>query len=309
MDKLLLLLTVLVWGATAAAFAARAFWMCELATHFRAQYAALLMLSAAGLLFLHHPAWAAAAGLGGAINLAILLPTYGRMTLPSRPQRPGIKALLMNVNFRNQDYESTLNLIHLTRPEFVAIIEVTRVWQDQLAPLREIYPYTEGVALRSGWGMLLLSRLPFQHSRTVRRRERGIPYVLAEVQIKGRPVTIILTHPYAPSTRRQAHDRNRQFDALARIVSQVDPPVLVFGDLNCSPWSPFFSRLLRATGLRDSRHGFGLQPTWPARNPLLGIPIDHCLVSPEITVHDRRVGPGMGSDHWPVFVEFSVESA
>ena len=309
MDWVFLGLTIFLWAATGAAFAARAWWMCELFSHFRAQYAALLMLSAAGLLFLHHPAQAAAAGLGGAINLAMLLPTYGRMTLPSGPRRHGIKALLVNVNFRNRDYESTLSLIRLARPDFIAVIEVTRIWQDQFASLRETYPYTEGVALRNGWGMLLLSRLPFQRSRTVSRHERGIPYVLAEVRIKGRPVTIIVTHPYAPMTRRQAQARNRQFDALARIVSQVESPVLVFGDLNCSPWSPFFGRLLRATGLRDSRHGFGLQPTWPAVNPLLGIPIDHCLVSSGVVVHDRRVGPGMGSDHWPVFVEFSIEAS
>jgi len=40
--------------------------------------------------------------------------------------------------------------------------------------------------------------------------------------------------------------------------------------------------------------------------PLLGIPIDHCLVSPEIIVTKRSVGPSVGSDHYPVIIDFSI---
>lgn len=295
----------LLWATTSVAFAARRWWLGELCSHFRAQYAGLFLACAAGLIWLGHPA-AVAAGLGGAVNLAALLPAYGRMSLPFGPRRRGIKALLLNVDFENRDYDRALRLIRLTRPELVAVIEVTHAWRRQLATLRDLYPYMQGVALRQGWGLLLLSRLPFRRSRTVTRREGGIPYVMAQLRIKGREVTVLVTHPFAPVTKRYARARNRQLEALARVVSRFDSPLLVLGDLNCSPWSPYFRRLLRATGLRDSRQGFSLQPTWPVWNPLLGIPIDHCLVSADVAVHDRRLGQSIGSDHWPVFVEFSI---
>jgi endonuclease/exonuclease/phosphatase (EEP) superfamily protein YafD len=82
--------------------------------------------------------------------------------------------------------------------------------------------------------------------------------------------------------------------------------LVLLGDLNTTSWSPHFRDLINTAGLKDSRAGFGIQPTWPAGTPPLWIPLDHCLVSPEIKVHDRRVGPNVGSDHFPVIVEFSL---
>ena len=80
------------------------------------------------------------------------------------------------------------------------------------------------------------------------------------------------------------------------------------GDLNTTSWSPFFSDLIEESGLRDSRKGFGIQTTWPDGLFLLRIPIDHCLVSKDISVLDRRVGPSIGSDHFPVTVDLVLTS-
>ncbi len=53
--------------------------------------------------------------------------------------------------------------------------------------------------------------------------------------------------------------------------------------------------------LIDSRIGFGSKMTWPAMLPLMGITIDHILVSKDITVLKHEVGPNIGSDHYPVY--------
>jgi endonuclease/exonuclease/phosphatase family metal-dependent hydrolase len=54
------------------------------------------------------------------------------------------------------------------------------------------------------------------------------------------------------------------------------------------------------TGLRDPRAEFGLGFTWPTFFPLLGIPIDHCLVSADLGVAQYRRLADFGSDHYPV---------
>jgi endonuclease/exonuclease/phosphatase family metal-dependent hydrolase len=81
---------------------------------------------------------------------------------------------------------------------------------------------------------------------------------------------------------------------------------MLIGDLNMTSDSPVFQNFLRETGLRDTRAGFGIQATWPTNVPVLWIAIDHCLVSDKVLVHDRRVGPGVGSDHLPLTVDVSV---
>ena len=73
-----------------------------------------------------------------------------------------------------------------------------------------------------------------------------------------------------------------------------------------TPFSNHFERLLVGSGLLDSGRGYGVQATWPTGNPLLRIPIDHCLHSPAIRIVDRRVLPGAGSDHFPLVVDFTL---
>jgi len=38
----------------------------------------------------------------------------------------------------------------------------------------------------------------------------------------------------------------------------------------------------------------------------MGLPVDHCLVSPSVALVSRTVGPDVGSDHRPLLVEFSL---
>jgi endonuclease/exonuclease/phosphatase (EEP) superfamily protein YafD len=83
--------------------------------------------------------------------------------------------------------------------------------------------------------------------------------------------------------------------------------LIVAGDFNTSSWNPAFKRLVEDTGLRDSRRGFGMQNSWNADFLFLRTTIDHCLVSPKVKVLNRRVGPDIGSDHFPILLDLRVE--
>jgi endonuclease/exonuclease/phosphatase (EEP) superfamily protein YafD len=85
---------------------------------------------------------------------------------------------------------------------------------------------------------------------------------------------------------------------------------VLIGDLNTTMWSPYFSELVKGSGLRDARLGFGLKPTWPMPLPaLFQIPIDHCLVSDDIEVLGVRTGGATGSDHRPMMFDVRVEES
>ncbi len=74
-------------------------------------------------------------------------------------------------------------------------------------------------------------------------------------------------------------------------------PAAVAGDLNTTPWSREFRRLLAQSGL----DGPLLRPrTLPARLGWAGLPIDHVLAGGGLRVAAVEPGPDLGSDHRPV---------
>ena len=77
------------------------------------------------------------------------------------------------------------------------------------------------------------------------------------------------------------------------------------GDLNVTPWSPYFRDLVKRTGLIDTGRKRGFQSTWKRNNPVFSIPIDHILHSEDLICTNRWIGPALGSDHRPVMAEFA----
>lgn len=324
---------------------ARFGWPFELASHFRVQYTWVLLVSA-GLLWLvgdgdlSTVAWVGAAAL---INLIMTVPlrtaavprsllgtsrggivrdpvprgheprrVHGRHVpdVVHRGQAAGqtSRMLFANVQWSNRSYAMVRRLIHETQPDFMIFSEVTKGLLESLRDLRAEYTLSKAVLRRGGFGILLVSRAPVECAEAVRIGRVGLPSLIARLELQGHWVTVIGTHPLSPTTPRRLRMRNQQLEQVAEFVRQRSGPLLLVGDLNTTSWSPAFQDVLRATRLRDSRVGFGLQPSWPVSLPFLRIPIDHCLVSPEIVVHRRRLGPPIGSDHYPVLVDFSIEA-
>ncbi len=66
--------------------------------------------------------------------------------------------------------------------------------------------------------------------------------------------------------------------------------------------------MLEVGKLSDSEQGFGPQPSWSTELLIPVVPIDHFLVSKDIEVLNRVLGPNIGSDHLPVYVDLLVRS-
>ncbi|RKX36762.1 MAG: endonuclease/exonuclease/phosphatase family protein, partial [Verrucomicrobia bacterium] len=185
--------------------------------------------------------------------------------------------------------------------------EVTPKWANELAALDSDYPHRIAEPQEGCFGIMLLSKVPLEHGKVVEIGTAGVPSILAEAHFPQGVVSIIGTHPLPPIGAEYSNHRNMQLIDLPYIVMKQKYPVLLIGDLNTSPFSYWFRRVVSESGLKNSMKGFGFQPTWPRNNRLLRIPLDHVLHSPEITIHNRMVGGNVGSDHFPVIVDFSVK--
>ena len=240
------------------------------------------------------------------VNFFEIMPLYlGRASVPvgSRSSR----ALLLNLNTENRSYGKVLEFIRALQPDFMVLQEVNRAWAEQLGELQGDYAFSRACAREDNFGIAMFSRVPFEHAEVRYIGQADVPSIVVRFVLGGQPLTVIATHPLPPSSRAYASYRNEQLRELGVLVASLSDQVMVLGDLNTTSWSPFFRDLIRKTGLRDSRKGHGIQPTWPAGLPILSVPIDHCLVSEGIIVHNRWVGRDVGSDHYPVVVEFSIE--
>ncbi len=285
------------------------FWLAELFTHFRVQLLGVFVILVLLLAALRYWRWAA---LTGAILLWTAWPV-AREVWPSAPSAPPppsntsvLKLLSANVLFYNRNFEPLERLVADEQPDVLVVIECTEAWRERLRGLESEYPYTITEPRSHGFGIGLWSKRPLRNPRAAMLSAADAPALFAEVDVGGESVQLAAVHLMSPLDPRRFAERNLQLEGLAESLNRWPGPRLVLGDFNAAPWSPYLARFLRESDLQDSRIGFGVQPSWPQQIPLLRIPIDHLFVSRGLVVHERRLGPPIGSDHRPVIATISV---
>ncbi len=301
LSAFLVLVTLLAWGA-------RWHWALDLASHFPVQIAAASLIPL--VILLAFCRWKAALLPAAvlALNVAQILPLYFPVRQPVC-SGPVICAISANVLRSNQQYGTFIDYIRSRRPDFFLAMEVDETWLAELAPLHEAYPFRVAQPGRGAFGIALYSRVPIGNHEIVESAIAGVPMIRATLIFGDRHLTVIGVHPVPPVRSGTAELRNGQFVEIAALAAPLPNPRLLLGDLNATSWSPHFRDLVRDSRLRDARQGFGVQPTWPRFSGiarLLQIPIDHTLVSDDVEVVARRVGPDIGSDHRPVEIELRI---
>ena len=298
----------LIGGAIALAtflgFLGGAFWVFDLFAHFRVQYMQLCLILIGIALWQRRNKQAVALILLACLNYAFVLPLY--FGKPATATEKPIRAMLINLNAGNGNTEQVLEAIRNADPDILLLEEVTPKWAHELAVLETHFPYRVAEPQAGCFGIMLLGKVPLEHGTVVEIGDAGAPSITADAYLPQGAISIIATHPLPPINADYSRHRNHQLAALPDLVKMQQHPVLLMGDLNTSPWSSCFTRLLRDSGLKNSMESFGFQPTWPANMPFLRIPLDHALHSPEIKIYNRMVGGNVGSDHFPVIVDFSV---
>jgi len=300
-------------GAATALFTLTGFlgglwWAFDLTSHFRAQYLAGAAVLAVAQALRRRWWWAGFAVALAVVNAAVLVPRTGLLppsAAPGPSAVPSVRVVLLNVHTGNREFGRVRDFLRETRPDFAVLEEIDAVWRRELEPLRDLFPHVLAEPREDNFGVMLLSRHPLAEARVVWLGEAEVPSVFARVTVGGVALAVLGTHPLPPAGRDYSGHRNRQLAELAPFLNSQTGPKVLLGDLNTTPWNRHFQRLVAATGLRSSAEGRGYQASWPGAPFLLRIPLDHVLLSPELRVVRREIGPDVGSDHLPVIVEFT----
>lgn len=290
--------------ATLLGFLGRLHWMLDLFAHFRVQYMQLGLVLIGIALWRRRNKRAVAWVLLACLNYAFVLPLY--FGKPAAPNEKPIRAMLMNINAGNGNTQPVIDAIRSADPDLLLLEEVTPKWARELAVLNASYPHRIAEPREDCFGIMLLSKYPLAHEQTIEIEGIDVPSIIADVHFPQGTVSVIGTHPLPPVGAEYSRKRNIQLMELSYMAGEQKHPVLLIGDLNVSPFSYWFRRVVSESGLKDSTKGFGFQPSWPSHNRFLRIPVDHVLHSPEIIIHNRVVLGDVGSDHFPVVVAFSL---
>ncbi|HSK07270.1 MAG TPA: endonuclease/exonuclease/phosphatase family protein [Acidimicrobiia bacterium] len=296
---------LVIAAVSLASFAGRWVWWLDVLANFRAQYVVVLLVAG---LAIAASRWRRT-GLGilavALINLLFVAPLY--VGSPGDPVAgaPDVRVMSLNLLSTNESYNEVIEYIAAADPDVVLLHEASRPWEVAIESAGLDYEIVRGRSDQLIFGTLVLTRDPVE-AVSYGFAERAARAIALTYQPEGWPVPvqILSSHPLAPTTAERAGLRDAQLAFAADWASEQEGAFLVVGDLNASPWSWPFRRLVGEGTLRNSQLGFGLQASFPADTFfLLRVPIDHLLHSDQLRVRDRRLGPVLGSDHFPLIVD------
>jgi endonuclease/exonuclease/phosphatase (EEP) superfamily protein YafD len=248
--------------------------------------------------------------LAGLFLNALVLAPHGipvRTDAAAISGKPVLHLATINLLAGNPDHESVAKLLRATLPDIVVLQEAGRAWMDTLESLKDVYPNQRAAFhQRTFFGLAILSRVPWESADLVALGRKGDAKGM-EIRFRwqGRAVSLMDMHSYHPTSAEKMVDRMLMHDSLIQWSSErqrAGDAVIIAGDFNCTPWACLFRNFIRDSGLGDSSQGRIFEATrnvWYP-NRLL---IDHVFPSHDWQVVKREVGPDIGSDHRPVFVD------
>lgn len=294
-----------------AAFGGRWVWWLDVLANFRAQF--VVGLAVFGLIIMMSRWRKTGYGVLAAalVNLIVVLPLYLGSPAEARIDAPSIRVMSFNLLSTNESYSGVIEYIDSIDPDLVLLHEASRPWEVAVESADLGYQ-----VIRPRSDDLIFGTLVLVRGQDVTAVSHGFASsspraVSLDFTPPGwdRPLSVLGTHPLAPTDADRAGLRNAQLRFAADWAAGQTGAYLVVGDFNATPWSYPFRRLMATTDLNNSQSGFGLQPSFPTTsNLLLRVPIDHLLYSDALEVTDRQLGPALGSDHFPLVVDLQLAS-
>ncbi|MBI3037477.1 endonuclease/exonuclease/phosphatase family protein [bacterium] len=288
-------------------FFGRYWWICDLSNHFRFQY--FIVLFSASLFFMLLKKWKLVlmSFSFAFFNFFFIFPYFIGSEISATSGR-SYRILTSNVYAGNRDYGKVISLVSRLKPDFMVFEEVNSNWWNELLKFQPEFPFIEKSIREDCFGIAFFSKIPIEKFEIVFIGKAGVPTILAHTTLEGKKVKFIAAHTLPPISKEYSELRDDQISEIQDLISNGLGEIILIGDLNATPWSCVFRDLIRKSKLRDSRLGFGINPTWRTELWPLWIPIDHCLISSGTGILDIKSCTDVGSDHYPLMVDFSFVS-
>jgi endonuclease/exonuclease/phosphatase (EEP) superfamily protein YafD len=321
MKAVLLVLAVFFIVATALPFLREPYWWIRIFDFPRAQLAAIGVITVGLYAVLYErTTWfdtvvLVLVAVALAVQLYKIWPYTGLHATQSKgaegvAEGQTFRLVISNVLMDNRDAEKWLGVIRAAEPDLVVAVETDDWWAEHTRSLEEELPYAFRKPMDNTYGFLVFSRWPLGEVDVRYLVEEDVPSLWGEVEVpSGVPVKFTFIHPRPPRPDifQDSHARDAELVLVARAIEDEPGPRVVAGDLNDVAWSYTTELFQEISGLLDPRIGRGLYSTFHADHVLLRWPLDHVFHSDDLQlVALERLGH-VGSDHFPMLVEFAYE--
>jgi endonuclease/exonuclease/phosphatase (EEP) superfamily protein YafD len=298
------LLFLLAFVQPVAQALARWDWRLDLVSHFQSPALVVTLLAIVAMLLTRRRS----------VLLLLLLAAFQAEPLvryslsnPVKPLNPTggrLRLLMANVLVDNDGFEALSAMISDTNPDIVGLVEISDAWVVGLSEISKQYPYKLSAPDGPRGLALWFKKRPISIDTAKTPTLEGWPFLHASFEFEGETRQLWLVHPASPMRRLGRFTGFPELDAIADLVAEKAGSTIVMGDFNTTEGSPYFRDFVKTTGLRDSRLGFGRQPSWPVGSPYQ-ITLDHAFVSEDWAVVERKQGTSIGSDHLPFWFEIA----
>lgn len=283
------------------------FWISELLANLRVQLVIVGLPVLLVGLFLRQWRLALLAGVVLALHLQWFATAF-----PPVPKHESVQPLVtvtsVNVLSGNVQHDRVIADLIEANPDVIAVLELTSTLDQKLRQDLSEYRHVMTSSKNEGnFGVGVYSKHPLEDSEFFESIEaiESIAVTVVVDQLGGtdEEFRLFVTHPLPPMNVALFEKRNRQLKDVADRIHEFRQqasgiPIVLLGDLNLTPWSPWFLELQSRSGLVRGISNFTLEPTW-YRFPMFpfGLILDHGLIEPSLVCTDFRVGKPMGSDH------------
>jgi len=224
-----------------------------------------------------------------------------------------LSVVSLNTYVFNKDYQDIPSFIKTTRADIVILSELRADWKHSLSPLLALYPFQHqvtghAVGEEMSTTLAILSRFPLANPHSSVNPVRRNAYMLAaDVEHPAGVFTVAGVHLSNSVTPFKATNQKDEVNDLIGWVHAQPHLAFIAGDFNLTPFSNQYQKLLKESGLAQSKQNYF--PTWPSPLVPVGIPIDHILTGPRAQIVEMAVGPAVGSDHRPIIAKISLNQS
>jgi endonuclease/exonuclease/phosphatase (EEP) superfamily protein YafD len=311
-----IVVTLATTVATLVAYAASSWWVFDILTSYRPQFAFVLAVGVVSLAVLRCWKTLIIAVIALGLNLAQVAPLYTSHQAAARPGSPTLTLAHLNLQSREGNIGAMRSWLETTPADVVVFLHSATGTADALRSgvgrYRMIYP--EYLGLNDNGRSTYKPRSPEVIVLTDRAgvtadtpdfQELPSNSVVIETRLGNERIELLALHTVSPGTSQRHLIRDHELNAVAHWLATASRPAIAFGDFNTTYFSPAFRKALHDAHATTSQLGFGVQATWPHEFRPAGIAIDQSIYVGNITAVSRRRGPSLGSEHRALIVTYA----